>query len=304
MKIYTSEDILEIQSKTERLTRNEQIWFQNNFGVRKAGITYCLNNQELKEFARCFGSIEYFSEHNCNIKKEDGNVGAITLRDYQKDILKKFNNKYNIIFRSRQMGLTAVMCIQFLHYLLFNDNKQIVIIAYNMETAKETIRKFKDIYKLMPFYLKQGVVNWNEKQVVFENGSRIYIVGRARDINPEDVLFKSDIFYMEDLSKVPDSIMVPIYMEINKKMKDDARIIIASGPNGINFFYDLVMKSELPVGHPDKNLFNTTRLYWWQVPGRDAKWVQEHVNLIGGYAAFNKEFGLQFFSDEYKFPMT
>ena len=268
MKVYTTKDILEIEERynsKEDISRYNKIWFQNIPGTRKAGIKFLMYDYEIREYIKCFNSIEYFTDY-CNIKNEDGAVGKIELRDYQKEILKQFDNKYSIILKSRQMGITAVLIISLLHFMLFNENKTIVIMANKGMTVREIMRKFKDIYKLLPFYLKQGIVNWNEKQIVFENGSRI--VTMARSIEIPDSYKDSDVFYIDEFAKIPENIIVPMYMKIFQNLKEDARLIIASSPSGFNLFYELVQRSELPTLHPDKNMFKTLRLYWWQVPGR------------------------------------
>ncbi len=285
MKVYTTKDILEIEEKyknAEKLSRSETIWFQNIPGTRKAGIKFLLDGHELREYVRCANSVEYFVDNFCKIKQLDGSIGRVELRDYQKEILKQFDNKYSIIFKSRQMGITAALCMLFLHFLLFNDNKSIILMANKGETAKEIMRKFKDIYKLLPFYLKQGVTCWNEKQIVFESGSRIQAMSRS--IEPNPIYKEGDVIYIDEFSHIPQHIIVPIYLDIIKYMKESAKFIIASGPNGFNFFYDLIQRSELPSPHPDKNMFKTSRLYWWQVPGRQDtkfKFIDIKLNRYG-----------------------
>lgn len=271
MKIYTTKDINDIlarYNRADRMTRKDRIWFQNIEGVRKPGMYFSLTTEELREYAKCFHSIQYFADNFAKIVTDykDKRIATIELRDYQKEVLQMYEkNRFSLIFKSRQVGLTVVLCILLLHMMLFQDNKRILIVANKGETAKEILRKLKDIYKLLPFYLKQGVLAWNEKLVVFENGSRIETAVRSKDLlHVEDY----DLFYMDEFAKIPQNIIVPFYMNMINKMKDDAKLIIASGPNGYNFFYDLVQTSEHPSDHPGRNLFTSKRVYWWQVPGR------------------------------------
>ena len=136
--------------------------------------------------------------------------------------------------------------------------------ANKFQTASEILSKLKDIYLLLPFYLKQGVLVWNKKSLIFENGSRIETAIRTKELQIEDY----DIFYIDEFSKIPQYIIEPFYMNLINKMKKESRLIISSVPNGFNLFYDLVQCSELPLNHPNKNLFVTKRIYWWQVQGR------------------------------------
>ena len=76
---------------------------------------------------------------------------------------------------------TVSAAIVILHFVLFNDDKGCMIVANKGKTVQEIIRKIKDIYKLLPFFLKKGVTNWNEKQIAFENNSRIQTENRTKD---------------------------------------------------------------------------------------------------------------------------
>jgi len=195
--------------------------------------------------------IDYFADNHCNIKKEDGRIGQMNLRDFQKEIINEFKkNKFNILMSSRQMGKTTSIAILILHAVLFSS-KVVLIVSNKSETSKEILRKIKDIYKLLPFYLKQGVSNWNQASVIFENGSRIQTMTRVKEVD-----FKNyDIVYIDEFAHIPVNFINEIYKNITKYMNDDAKIIISSTPNGNNLFYELVQNSERKEGDPLKNLF-------------------------------------------------
>ena len=298
MKIYTKEDLIKIDDKYrlgQVLSRDERIWHQNIVGVRKAGSFYALSTNELREYAKCFSGIDYFANSHCNIKKEDGRVGQMNLRDYQKDMINHFKrNKYSILFTSRQIGKTVAMCIMLLHSLLFNDNQKVIIITNKGETGKEVLRKLKEIYKLLPFYLKQGVTCWNQKLIVFENGSRIELMTNTKTANWKDY----DIIYIDEFSRIPDNIINPMYYEIMKNLKEDGKFVISSGPNGFNLFYELVQNSERSEKDPLKNAFETLRVYYWQIPGRDENWAKEQIKMIGSETMFNQEYRLLFIGEK------
>ncbi len=106
--ILTTQKILDIQEK-ERLALplklTERLWFKNNPGVRKAGLQFGATMEELDEYLKCKMSVYYFAEHYCKIKLEDGTIGQMKLREYQKDIIKLYTeNRYSILMASRQSG--------------------------------------------------------------------------------------------------------------------------------------------------------------------------------------------------------
>ena len=106
--VLTTKKILEIIQKENlnlKLTKNEHIWFDRQVGVRKANIKFAHTNEELEEYTKCKMDIHYFADNYCQIKREDGTIGPMKLRDYQKDIIDLYhNNRYSILMASRQTG--------------------------------------------------------------------------------------------------------------------------------------------------------------------------------------------------------
>jgi len=85
--------------------RYQNPWMKSEVGIRRAGVSFRMIPEEQQEYVRCALDIHYFTEKYCKTKREDGSVGSITLRDYQKEILDNFvNNRFNILMASRQVG--------------------------------------------------------------------------------------------------------------------------------------------------------------------------------------------------------
>lgn len=120
--ILTTEKVQEILEKERlalKLHRSEKLWFNNLEGVRRRGIKFAMTPEELEEYIRCKLSVYYFAEHYCKIKLEDGSVGQMKLRDYQKDIIKLYSdNRYSILMASRQVG----KCIDYTSTLTVMDD--------------------------------------------------------------------------------------------------------------------------------------------------------------------------------------
>ena len=110
------EEILEKEKLALPLKLSERLWFNRNEGVRRKGIKFAMTQEELEEYIKCKLSVYYFAEHYCKIKLEDGTVGQMHLREYQKDIIKLYTeNRYSILMASRQIGkcnsfITKVLC--------------------------------------------------------------------------------------------------------------------------------------------------------------------------------------------------
>jgi hypothetical protein len=134
--ILTSEIVKEISEKEnlgKLLKRHEKLWFSNIRGIRKAGVTFAMTEDEFEEYVKCKMSVNYFAEKYCKIKLEDGTIGNMKLRNYQKDIMNLYTkNRYSILMASRQTG----KCNSFNTSVLLLD-----------ETTKETYEvPFCEVY--------------------------------------------------------------------------------------------------------------------------------------------------------------
>ena len=87
------------------IKRYQNPWLKSEVGLRTAGVAFKMSPEEQQEYIRCALDVHYFVEKYCKVKREDGSVGNIFLRDYQKEILDNFvNNRFNILMASRQIG--------------------------------------------------------------------------------------------------------------------------------------------------------------------------------------------------------
>jgi hypothetical protein len=250
------------------IKRYQNPWLKSEVGLRRAGVTFKMSNDEQQEYVRCALDVHYFVEKYCKVKREDGSVGNIFLRDYQKEILDNFvNNRFNILMASRQVGKTISSAIFMLHKILFDNDKNIMIVANKGDTAVEIVDKIKSIYSLLPFFLKPGIKTWNQKSLTFENGCRIKTSARTKT---PAIGFTIDVLYLDEFAHIPSNIIEPYYTAAfpTTAAVQNSKIIITSTPNGMNLFHKLLTDAERPQGDPQKNNYKAMRVYWYQVPGR------------------------------------
>jgi hypothetical protein len=248
--------------------RYQNPWLKSEIGLRRAGVTFRMTPDEQQEYVRCALDINHFVEKYCKVKREDGSVGPIFLRDYQKEILNNFvNSRFNILMASRQVGKTISAAIFMLHKILFDNDKNIMIVANKGDTAVEIVDKIKSIYTLLPFFLKPGIKTWNLKSLTFENGCRIKTSARTKT---PAIGFTIDVLYLDEFAHIPSNIIEPYYTAAfpTTAAVQNSKIIITSTPNGMNLFHKLLTDAERPDGDPQKNNYKAMRVYWHQVPGR------------------------------------
>jgi len=250
------------------LKRYQNPWLKSEIGLRRAGVTFRMTPDEQAEYIKCALDIDHFVEKYCKVKREDGSVGNIFLRDYQKEILDNFvNSRFNILMASRQVGKTISAAIFMLHKILFDNDKNIMIVANKGDTAVEIVDKIKSIYSLLPFFLKPGIKTWNQKSLTFENGCRIKTSARTKT---PAIGFTIDVLYLDEFAHIPSNIIEPYYTAAfpTTAAIQNSKIIITSTPNGMNLFHKLLTDAERPEGDPKKNNYKPMRVYWYQVPGR------------------------------------
>lgn len=114
--VITTKIVEEIKYKENmgmKLKKHEKLWFTNIHGIRKANITFAMTPEEVQEYFKSKISVHHFAQEYCQIKREDGTIGKMTLRDYQKDIIDLYTkNRFSILMASRQTGKCNSFCVK------------------------------------------------------------------------------------------------------------------------------------------------------------------------------------------------
>lgn len=158
---------------------NDLIGFRGNTNLKKANTPIEWTPELIQEYIRCKDDPIYFAEKYVKIITEDGLV-PIQLRDYQKElIMSMVNNRNTYALQSRQSGKTETIRCFSLHYVLFNPQKTVAILADKEATVKEILYKIQIAYQALPKWLQSGVVEFNKQSFLLENGSRIMVAGTS-----------------------------------------------------------------------------------------------------------------------------
>jgi len=174
---------------------------------------------------------------------------------------------------------TISSAIFMLHKILFDNDKNIMIVANKGDTAVEIVDKIKSIYTLLPFFLKPGIKTWNQRSLTFENGCRIKTSARTKT---PAIGFTIDILYLDEFAHIPSNIIEPYYTAAfpTTAAVKNSKIIITSTPNGMNLFHRLLTDAERPEGDPRKNNYKPMRVYWYQVPGRFVTYLRLNAHKL------------------------
>src|SRR5215831_5469350 len=127
------------------------------------------------EWRKCFKSTEYFIQKYVKIQNpNEGGTIPFGLYQFQRNVLYQFNaNRYSIILKSRQLGLTTLIAAFALWLMLFHGDQNILFISIKQETSKDCVSKIKYALDRLPTFLKLQTEERNRLSIRFVNGSQI-----------------------------------------------------------------------------------------------------------------------------------
>lgn len=259
---------------------------------KMADLVYEYTEEEMLEIARCAADVNYFANNYCHAMTDYG-VQKITLRDYQEDVLRSFqDHRFNVFLASRQIGKTVTSAIFITWYLLFNIDKNVIVLANKGATAAEIIDKIKAVLKGLPFFLKPGLIQNNVMTMKLDNGCRL--IGQATTKSAA-IGFTIHLAYMDEFAHIHANFLEPFYRSVYPTISSSqiSRVIITSTPNGRNKFWEIYQGAI-----EKKNEYNALRVDWWQVPGRDEAWKKREIGNLGSEELFNQEYGNQFLAGD------
>ena len=225
-------DFKTFKDKTNRRSR-----YLNNPNLRRAWIQTKWTKEMVDEWVRCRDDIIYFAENYCSIIHIDHGIIKLQLRQYQKDMLKIMHeNRMSINSLSRQLGKTTVVGIFLAHFVVFNEAKNIGILAHKADMSREVLERTKQAIELLPDFLQPGIVIWNQGDIELENGCKIGAYSSSPDAvrgNSFALIYLDETAFVERFDDTWKAILPVI------SSGRESKIILTSTPNGINHFYDL-----------------------------------------------------------------
>lgn len=272
-------------------------FYEYNTKLLKGDLVFKRTKEEIEEWKKCAKDIIYFVNKYAKLMTPEG-IQHVTLRDYQEEYLKHLmDHRLSIYLACRQCGKTTTSALFMLHYVLFNTDKNALVLGNKRKTAVEILDKVKKIYLEIPYFLKPGIYKWNESEIAFDNGCRI--MAEATTIN-SGISFTLHAVIADEFAHVPSNIVEKFYNNLFPTITAaKARFMITSTQNGYNLFYRLYKAAE--AHESEYAAFKTD---WYEVPEwnpetkswekRDENWHRLQVANYGSEEAFNAQFGTNF----------
>lgn len=205
--------------------------------LKRAYAVSYTNDEMDAEWVKCRDDIVYFAETYCAISHIDYGTIRVQLREYQKDMLKLMHeNRLQINNLSRQLGKTTVVGIFLAHFVCFNEDKFVGVLAHKLSMSNEVLDRIKQVIEFLPDFLQPGILEWNKGAIELDNKSKIV----AYSSSPDAVRGNSfALIYIDEcafIQKFGDS-WLAIQPVISSGRR--SKLLITSTPNGLNHFHDL-----------------------------------------------------------------
>lgn len=184
---------------------------------------------------------------------------------------------------------TQTSVLYLLHYVLFNKDKNVAILANAEKTALSILASMKQTYELLPKWLQQPVKEdgWSSQSIKLENGCRVFASATASNATRG---FTLNIVLTDEFAFVPnhiaDEFISSVYPTISSGK--DSKIIIVSTPNGMNHFHKFWKDAVAGT-----NTFKPMRVDWWEVPNRDEDFKKRTISDVG-IVKWRQEYSCQF----------
>jgi hypothetical protein len=269
---------------------------ENDILLKRANLPFEYTLEEIEELKKCKTDPMYFALNFAFIRTHKGDMlvkDAGGLRDFQEQIIQNMhNNKFNILMASRQIGKTVTTAIYIVWFLLFNKDKNVLMVADNMSTTKEIMEKLRIVLDNLPFFMKPGISKINESSIRLDNDCRLVLRTTTKK---SGIGMTVNFLYIDEFAHIAESNLDKFYRAILPTITEDpfAKVMITSTPNGRNKFWEI-----WTAAIDRDNEYSPMRVDWWQVPGRDEEWKKKTIANFGTEADFNQEYGLQFFSSD------
>jgi len=262
--------------------------YLGNANIKAAGVETEYTKEQIQEYALCVSDPMYFIKNYIKIVSLDEGLVQFKPYDFQEKILNSVHkDRFVICKMPRQSGKSTTVISYLLHYILFNPDKNVAILANKLSTARELLGRLKLAYEHLPKWLQQGVVEWNKGSIVLENGSKIL----ASSTSSSAVRGGSfNLLFMDEFAFVPENVADEFFNSVYPTISagQSTKVLIVSTPKGLNMFYKLWKDAE-----DGQNSYTPIEVHWSDVPGRDANWKKQTIRNTSPQQ-FRQEFECDF----------
>ena len=230
-----------------------------------------------QELVRCKADPVYFMKKYYTIQHPTKGRMTFNLFPFQEKSLKLFQRfDYCIINKSRQLGISTLTSAFALWMMLFEQDKNILVLATTQATAKNMVTKVRFAYDNLPSWMRLPVMEHNRLSLRLKNGSQIKAVSAATDSARSEAVSLLVIDEAAFIDRIGD-----IFTAAQQTLATGGRCIALSTPNGVgNWFHKEFVKAQ-----NGENSFTPISLPWTVHPERNQDWRDQQTKDLGERAA-------------------
>ena len=270
------------------MTQAEGNSYHGNPNLKPLAYQHDFSQEEIEEYIKCKNDPVYFIENYVKIITLDAGLQPFKLYDCQKKKVECImNNRRVVLMEGRQQGKTVTSAACILHYTIFEEDKTVAIMANKSAAAREVLNRYQIMYENLPIWMQQGVKTWNKGDVELENNSKVLTAATtAAAIRGKSVNW----LYIDEAAIIPNNIADEFFTSVYPTISagETTKILLTSTPLGYNHFWKFWNESLEGV-----NGFENMFIPYYEIPGRDDKWLEEQKQLLGD-VKFNQEVMCEF----------
>ena len=257
--------------------------YNANSSLKAAGVSVQFTPEQVEEYLKCSKDPIYFIENHCQIVSLDHGLIPFKLYDCQREKVEIIHkNRKVILMEGRQQGKTTTSAAYILWYTLFQESKQVAILANKATAAREVLSRYQLMYENLPHWLQQGVTTWNKGDIELENGSKVFTSATsASGIRGKSV----NLLYVDETAIIPNTVAEDFFTSVYPTISagETTKILLSSTPLGYNHFWKYWNDAE-----NKRNDFIPLYIPYWKIPGRDEAWAESQRRQLGELK-FNQE---------------
>jgi len=267
---------------------NKPNFYNGQQNLKASGVQISYTAEQVDEWIKCSKDPIYFIKKYVKVIHVDRGTVPFALHTYQERLILAYHeNRKVIALAPRQYGKTICTAAYFLWVILFNSDKNIAILANKAAMAREILSRIQFSYENLPFWIQQGVIEWNKGSIKLDNNSRIFTAATS----PNAIRGSSCTHvYCDELAFVPNNIAEEFLTSVFPVLSSgqNTKIFVTSTPKGMNMFYKMWVEAE-----SGRNAFVPIRITWDENPDRNQEWLEDQRKNLGE-VKFNQEIMVQF----------
>jgi hypothetical protein len=234
-------------------------------------MTVPLTKKEIiKEIVKCGKDPVYFINTYAKITHPQRGLIPFKLYDFQRDALRSFQaHRFNVILKARQLGISTITAAYVSWVMLFQREKNVLVIATKFGTAANLVKKVKAIIRGLPSWIRISDVSINNRtSFELSNGSQIKASSTSGDAGRSEAL---SLLVVDEAAHIDG--FEELWVGLYPTLSTGGRCIALSTPNGVgNWFHKIYEDADLGV-----NDFVPTKLIWDVHPDRDMEWFEKET---------------------------